>query len=205
MEKNTTVLNKLIAIIFLFGVFTACNNDETARIKINIPDYGNKKVVIEEQRVAGKKFVDSVYFSSKGKLAYKFNVKQPIFYNLRINGSKDLFLLLSPDEKVSITQEENVYKIEGSEESQKLNYLYDSLFATREILNGLRQEYSMSIDEEYRDSLSKEYLRVTKKYHKFTIKFILDNLSSLTSIAALYQELSSEELVFSQSKRFTIL
>jgi hypothetical protein len=200
MEKKRPVLVRFFIALTLIGVTTACGNKETARIRINIAELGNQKLEIEEQRVAGKKFIDSVYVSSQGKLTYKINVKQTGFFNLIFEEGDRIFLLLKPGEKVEITYSDTGVVIAGSNESQKLNNLYDSLFATRNILNKIRQEYNLSINQEHRDSLAQEYLRVTDDHYQFSMRFVLENLTSLTSLAGLYQELSPNEFVFGKTK-----
>ena len=123
MEEKQYLLIKVFVLIFTLTLFSACNNEERAKIKISNLEYSKCKVIIEEQRVTGKKIIDSLYFSSKGKLTYKFNLKQPKFYNLRFNNSDEVFLLLHPTDVVSISGNEKELVIDGSDESKKLNYL----------------------------------------------------------------------------------
>ena len=156
-KKQFTVKLKSLLFTGLLFLIAACSNNETARLKIHVAEYNDKPILIEEQRVAGVKFIDSLHFSGKGKLSYKFELKQPNFYNLTIKNGDKIYLLLKPRDAITITTNEDGLVISGSEESRKLNELYDSLFSSRELLVQIRARYNMSIDTELRDSLFREY------------------------------------------------
>jgi hypothetical protein len=200
MEKKQSFVVRVFLFLSFIAVISACNNKESARLKINMPEYSKQGVIIEETRVGGKKFIDSLNFSSKGKLSYKFELKQPVFYNLLIEDGDKLFLLVKPEDKLSITRSDTGIVIKGSDDSQKLTELYDKLFETRKMLDDIRQKYNLSIDPAYRDSLEQEYIRISKNHYNYSVQFVLENLTSLVSMASLYQELSPNEFVFGKAK-----
>ncbi len=184
----------LFAIIFIS--LSACNKKDSVKVKLELPDYAGKKIEVSEQRVGGKKFMDSLSFKENGKLSYSFDLKQPGFYNLDIVDEKKIFLLPEPGEKIEIKQDKSGLIISGSPGTEKLNLLYDSLFATRAILADLKEQYNKLIDTKDREQIAGQYQQITDKYHKFSQKFILENLTSLASLAALYQEYTPDDFVF---------
>ncbi len=181
---------------FIFIALSACSKKDSAKIRIELPNYSGKKIEISEQRVGGKKFIDSLYLKENGRLTYNLDLKQTGFYNLDIIDEKVIFLLPKPGEKIEIKKEASGIKIDGSPDSEKLNYLYDSLFAVRAILADLKEQYNKVIDTKDREEIANKYQQITSDYHKFSQKFVLENLTSLVSIAAIYQEYTPDDFVF---------
>lgn len=194
-KKQITVVAKTFLLTAFIIVLSACNKDAT-RLKIEAVSLKGQSVTIEEQRVNGKKTIDELELSSRGKLSYKFNLRQPRFYNLVFDEGEIVYLLLEPMSNVKVLMDESGLKIEGSEESAELNELYSNLFATRKLLDTLRTQYQLSLDESVRDSISQLYDDVVDDHYKYSMKYVLENLTSLTSMAALYQELAPNTFVF---------
>ncbi len=204
MEKKQITLRKITIALLVSILFYACHNNNEAVFKVNIEGLDGQSAIFQEQRVAGVRILDTVTFNSKGKLTYKVPIRQPMFYNLNIPGSSDIFFMVFPGDKIHVTATSDGkikdLNIKGSEESVKLNYLYDSLFVTRNILKKIRKEYQTTEDLLVRDSLNKEYETILDAYRKFSMQFVLDNLHSLCSIAALYQEVGPSEFVFGRKR-----
>lgn len=204
MEKKQKFLSKTLIILFIVLLSGACKNENEAQLEFKITGLEGQSAIFQEQRVNTVKILDTVGFDSKGRLSYRVALRQPSFYNLVIPASSDLFFLVYPGDKIEVTansdSEITNLTINGSPESEKLNMLYDSLFATREILKAIRKEYRTTEDQLIRDSLNKKYENVIKSYKKFSYQFVLQNLSSLCSIAALYQEVGPSEFVFGQKR-----
>jgi hypothetical protein len=204
MEKKQIILRKLAVVLLVSILFYACHSNNEAVFKVNIKGFGGQSAIFQEQRVAGVRILDTVAFNSRGKLTYRASLRQPMFYNLNIPNSSDIFFLVFPGDKIYVTAT-NDGKIEdlnikGSEESVKLNYLYDSLFVTRNVLKNIRKKYKKTEDPSIRDSLNKKYEKILDSYRKFSMQFVLDNLHSLCSIAALYQEVGPSEFVFGRKR-----
>ncbi|QQS52418.1 MAG: redoxin domain-containing protein [Bacteroidota bacterium] len=199
MEKKQFILKSFLALTLVF-VFSSCKHEEKAQVKFIVREFADKQLIIEEQRVAGAKTLDSARFSFKGKLSYTLYTKQAAFYTFSVEQEEKIYLLLHPGEKVRIGKENGKLILTGSEDSKKLVALYDSLFATRRILADIRQDYNQAVDPQLRDSLENAFTETVKAHYRYSIQFVLENLTSLTSMAALYQELSPEEFVFGRAR-----
>lgn len=192
--------------VFLISFLAlACSQKEKAKISVSIDGLEGKTAIIQEQRVDGTKTIDTISFSGSGKVKYTLEVRQPGFYSLNLPESDDIFLVLFPNDKIKINGKSGYGKIAdleitGSPESEKLNVLYDSLFATREILADYKSKYNASEDVTEKANIQAEYLRILENYRRFSMQFILDNLTSLTSVAALYQEVGPDEFVFGRKR-----
>ena len=201
MEKKQYVLRSWYSIVLVISLFLviSCTSKNTARIKIKESGLKQQIAYIEEQRVTGAKVLDSLYFSGRGVLKYEFKLRQPTFYTIRVPSGKNIYLLVFPGDRIKVTTEENKPDhliMEGSSQSQKLTELYDSLFATRKVLDKIRTKYNASTVQQEKDSLYKDYNKILDGYRHFSMQFVLENMNSLVSIAALYQESGENEYVF---------
>jgi hypothetical protein len=204
MEKKQTIMKKISILILVLLSAVSCSTKEKTKLNIHVSGLKDKLAILQEQRVDGIKNIDTISFSRSGKLKYTLEIRQPGFYTLNIPGSSNIYLILFPNDKIDINgrNDDKIkdLKITGSPDSEKLNYLYDSLFATREILKDIQNKYDSTQQETEREGIRQEYLSVLDIYRKFSMQFVLDNLTSLTSVAALYQEVGPEEFVFGRKR-----
>ena len=206
MEKKQIILNSSVYLLgfIVFFNLVSCKNKENAIVNIKLDGYEKRTAVFTEQRVVGAKILDTLSFSFRAKLRYNIAVRQPTFYTLKIENGPDIFFMINANDRINVKGKEGLkvseYDIEGSPQTKQLNVLYDSLFATRVKLKPIRDKFNNSSDETQKDSLAFIYKKAFEKHHKFSIKFVLDNLTSLVSMAALYQEITPNAFVFSSSK-----
>jgi hypothetical protein len=204
MEKKQNLMRRISFIVLVLFIVVSCSQKDKARIKVQLNGLSDKTAILQEQRVDGTKIIDTLKFSGSGRLRYSLELRQPGFYNFTIPGSSNIYLLLSPGDKLEISgsgkEKISNLKILGSPESEKLNVLYDSLFSTREILSDIRAKYTASVDALDKERIQNKYLSVLDKYRRFSMQFVLDNLRSLVSVAALYQEVGPDEFVFGRKR-----
>jgi hypothetical protein len=204
MEQKQNVLRFAATALFVAAISVSCTQKDSAKIQVQLKGMDNELIVLQEQRVSGTKIIDSIKLSGSGKFNYRFKLKQPGFYNISLPDKSTIFLLLSPGNKVSVTanyvDKITKLKINGSPESEKLNFLYDSLFAVRLLLKDIRQKYTASENEPEKMMLNDNYVKILDDYRKFSMQFVLENLTSLLSVAALYQEVGPEEFVFGRKR-----
>ncbi|MBN2484657.1 MAG: TlpA family protein disulfide reductase [Bacteroidales bacterium] len=197
-------MKKLILLLLPGVILVSCSKKDQAKIRLDIPALEGKAFVVEEQRVDGVKIIDSLLLSPKGKINFSLDLRQPGFYNLNVQGGQDIYFLLFPGDRIKVKQQaadgSPTLVFEGSPESTKLNYLYDSLFSARKSLDKIRKNYFISENLEEKEKLNAAYLSELEKYRKFSMQFVLDNLHSLVSVAALYQEIGPDEFVFGRKR-----
>ncbi len=166
-------------------------------------------VYIEELRVSNNLIVDSAKVKLSGKFKNSIELKVPGFYQLVFKSGPSLSLILSPGEKISFAADmDNFYnskRIEGSPNSIRMNVLHDSLRSTIKTLNEIRDAYNLMQDAEIvakseQEELTKKFIDIKNNYHRYSTIFILEDLTALSNIAALYQEYAAEEYVFHSHK-----
>ncbi len=164
---------------------------------------------IEELRVNTSLIVDSAKVKPSGKFKNSIELKVPGFYQLVFKSGPSLSLILSPGEKISLTADmDNFYntkQIEGSHNSIRVNVLHDSLRSTIRTLNKIRGAYNLIQDEEIetkgeQEELTQKFIAIKDNYHRYSTIFILEDLTALSNIAALYQEYAEDEYVFHSHK-----
>jgi len=198
-----------ISITLLLLLFS-CNRQNKAVIigTINSAVTG-EMVYLEELRINTNHVVDSIRIRRNGKFRSSIKLDSPGFYQLVFLSGPSLSLILTPGEILDLTADmDNFYetkRIEGSDNSIRLNVLHDSLRSTIQQLNKIRNEYAALESNkkeatEKRTELGKRFALMKSDYHRYSIGFILEDISSLANIAALYQEYGPDEYVFHSNR-----
>ncbi|HEX2920820.1 MAG TPA: TlpA disulfide reductase family protein [Bacteroidales bacterium] len=152
--------------------------------------------------------VDSVKISNSGTFALETKVDNPSFFVLRLNTNNFLTMVVEPDQEIIINAHHDSLSypvsIEGSEGTRRLAEYNDSLRATVDKLLAINGIYDQNVDNprlpaimDSLDSMAQVYLNDINLYTK---RFIDDNITSLTSLVALYQQVAPGVNVMNQTK-----
>jgi thiol-disulfide isomerase/thioredoxin len=202
-------MKKYLCLTLSFLIIS-CSESSKFKIEGIVSNAEHSKIFLDEQGVEAIKPVDSVKIRKNGSFRFIVENDYPKFYNLHLEDNKILPLLISPGEKLFIqTKSESFnqdYNVEGSEGSQQIKMLNDTLFYTRKKLDSIRIIYNdPSVTKEKHNELAAEYARIVENQRKFTLQFVLDHLTSMASIYALYQKLDDETFVLYKNKDIQIL
>ena len=204
-------MKSFIQVLFLIVFFTfSCSHSDRVVINGSVSSPAEDDVVyLEELKVNANEIVDSTKVRSSGKFKNQIDIKVPGFYQLVFKSGPSLSLILSPGEKVKISADMNNFYdtkvIEGSPNSIRVNVLHDSLRATIKALNEIRGENEMlaaddAESQHEKQLLVEKFINIKKSYHKYSMVFMLKDLSALSNVAALYQEYAPGEYVFNNMK-----
>ena len=198
--------------LYLIISFLIISCSESSKFKIDgiVSNAKKSKIYLDEQGVETIRPVDSVKIKKNGSFRFIVENDYPRFYNLHLDDNKILPLLISPGEKLFIqTKRETFnqdYTLEGSEGSLQIKLLNDHLFDTKKKLDSIRIIYGdPSVTKEKQNELATEYDRIVEDQRKFTLQFVLDHLTSMASIYALYQKLDDKTFVLYKNKDIQIL
>ena len=194
----------------LFLLIISCSRTDTFKISGIIEEIESDKIYLDEQEIDVIKPADSVMISKKGEFTFKGHTTYPRFYHLHLGDYQRLPLLISPGEKILIRSAKQDfpyrYEIEGSEGSEYIKYLNDRLSITRRKLDSIQNLINTTGPDQIRQSeLGDEYTRVVEEQRSFSIKFILEHLTSMASIYAIYQKLDNEIYVLYKNRDVQIL
>ena len=205
-------MKSLIPVLFLIVFFTfSCSHSDKVVINGSVSSLVEDDMVyLEELKVnSNNEIVDSSKVRSSGKFRNQVDIEVPGFYQLVFKSGPSLSLILSPGEKIKISADMNNFYdtkvIEGSPNSIRVNELHDSLRATIKVLNEIRDANEMLTTDDAESQnekklLAEKFLNIKKSYHKYSMIFMLEDLTALSNIAALYQEYAPGEYVFNNMK-----
>ena len=193
-----------LLLLSLLTVAISCNNSE--RIKISGTYNGSNPGSLYLSRVDIDRqiLIDSVKPGRTGNFSFVLDSRQTDYYNLGFSNSKFITLIASPGDRIEISFKgeklQDGYTIKGSTESEKVRVLDYRLANARSEMDSLRALYNNALikddpDTAFLITLEKKYMAVVDTLRMKNIAFILDNLSSFSSIKALYQKIDDDTYV----------
>jgi peroxiredoxin len=201
---------KLFLYLSVILIISSCK-DNSVRISGTLlnPVKGNY-IFLDELMSSEVKAVDSVKLSENGTFSFKREIKSPAFYLLKISDRNFLTVLLAPGEKMNITTQFDSLNypssITGSQGTELMNEYNRYLRNTITKLTGLNEVYKQNLNDarlpqimESLDSLAQSYLNDINSYTK---KYIDNNLTSLVSLIALYQQVAPNVYVLNPSSDY---
>jgi thiol-disulfide isomerase/thioredoxin len=196
--------------LIIFFLLFSCTKTPQFEIHGIVSDTKQGMIYLDEQEVEKIRPIDSVKIKKNGSFHFIGEIDYPKFYNLHLGNTKIIPLLISPGEKVSIEiRSESFnqdYSIEGSEGSQNIKFLNDTLSDTRKKLDSIENIFKdPSLSQERQNELQKEYTKIVENQREFTLRFILGHLTSMSSIYALYQKFDNETFVLYKNRDIQIL
>ena len=183
--------------------FSGCKNKD--RISISGVINGEKKEYIHLSRlnVNIPVLIDSSKIGRNGTFKFRIKAKEADFYQLGYSSADFITLLAEPGEKIDIVFDgKNLfekYSVNGSPGSEKLRALDADLAVTRRKLDSLSTLYSSESSkpgfETKAAGLEDQFTSILKDQRRKNIVFIINNITSLASIKALYQKIDKNTYV----------
>lgn len=201
-------------LFFLIPVLiVGCNKQETLKIHGTVPDAEGKYLVLEKIEINTPISLDSVKIKKSGNFKLEIPVSEPDFYQLSFSNGNFVSLLGLPGENIGLKFKTNdlssEYEVTGSEGSILVQQLDVQLRNTLHEMDSITELYRSNMDSPGFDSLSVSlnvsYNQLMLDQRKFLIGFILNNLSSLSSIKALYQKYNPETYILNDIKDYQYL
>ena len=199
---------KLFLYLFFVLVSAGCKNNVVRISGTIVNPVSGAYIYLDELKSNELKSVDSVRISSDGKFNFTREIKQPSFYLLKSTDNNFLTMLVEPGEKLMLKAQNDslnyTISLNGSKGTELMTEYNKMLRATINKLTGLNNIYTQNVDKpelpkvvESLDSLAQIYLGEINVYTK---KYIDDNLTSLVSLVALYQQVAPSVYVMNPSK-----
>jgi len=200
--------NNLILFFIVGMVAASCKSNN---IEINgklINPIKEEYIYLDELQPEKLVTVDSAMVFDDGTFTFSRNVEKPSFYLLKTDETNFLTMLLEPGQSIKITAYRDSLNypvnISGSKGTSLMNDYNIELRKTISKLTSLRDVYLRNLDTpqlpevmDRLDSLANIYLN---NLNAFTKKYIDENLTSLISMVALYQQVAPNEYVLHPEK-----
>jgi hypothetical protein len=191
---------RYIALVTLILAAVSCNRNQ---IKISGTVEGAEEGVLALERLDVNRtvLVDSLEIGKGGRFSVTARIEEPGLFVLRYSKSKLINLLLFPGEEVSLkTTAADFgadYSLQGSVESENVRTLVMKMRSTRTILDSLINVASSIEDpgSPQMDLVRSAYAQAIINQKRFTIRYLVEHMHSLSSIYALYQKYDEKTMV----------
>ena len=202
-------MKRILFLLALVITFSGCMNKDAFFVNGIIKGENKKKYIyISRLEINIPVLIDSIKINKKGAFRIKVKTGEPDFFQLGFSSSDFITLLAAPGEKISLSFNGNNlfedYAVSGSEGSEKIQMLDMNLNITQRKLDSLRNVYEKASKEPGFDAagpqLESQFNDLIKSQRKKNIEFIINNITSLASIKALYQRLDQETYVLYDPK-----
>jgi peroxiredoxin len=192
------IQSTIVMIMILTGF--ACSNNKT-EIKGIVSGGAGKTLTLERLDVNRTTVIDTVLIRKDDSFSIRMQQDEAELFVIKNQQGKIINLLLSPGEDISLLSDYdsfgNGYQISGSDESEGISLLVDHLNKTRRTLDSLLLLVD-AIDDPENPQLGlvrTAYAQTIIKQKRFTIKYLVENMTSLSSVYALYQKYDEQSLI----------
>jgi len=204
------MIKRLFLYIIISIVLAGCNN-KTAQISGTLFNpVSGEYIFLDELKSNELTSVDSVVVSDEGTFSFKKEVNFPSFYLLRINDNNFLTLLVEPGEKIILNASYDSLNypqyVSGSKGTESMVDYNRTLRETIDKITGLSDIYDQNVNSpdlpaviESLDSMAQTYLNEINSYTK---TYIDENLTSLVSLVALYQQVAPSVYVLNPANDY---
>lgn len=190
------------------AVIAGCkNNNIEINGKILNPVKG-ELIYLDELKSNDLITVDSAHVSDDGTFSFARKIESPSFYLLKTDETNFLTMLLEPGQNVELKAYSDSLNypisLSGSKGTELMSEYNVHLRQTIRELSGLRSVYLKSLGTtelpvvmDRLDSIAQNYLTEINSYTK---KYIDENLNSLVSLVALYQQVAPGQYILHPEK-----
>ncbi len=184
----------------------SCSRGEKVEITVFIENSDTCMIYLDEQGIGEIRKIDSVRVKKDGSFRLKDRIENPTFYNLHTGNQQIIPILLTPGTSLELKADMqdfvSRYEISGSEESLYLQDMNRTLAVTRRQIDSLQKLLleNPDADEEFTQELSASYDQIIEGQRRYNIQFILEHISSMASIYALYQKIDDNNFVLNENR-----
>jgi peroxiredoxin len=199
---------KLFLFLLLIIAATGCKNNKVDISGKLINPVIGEYIMLDELQKDKLITIDSSLIQDNGTFKFKLEIKGPSFYLLKKNENNFLTMLLEPGDNIKIEAQNDSLNypvsVTGSKGTESMAEYNKNLRITISKLMGLNAIYKQKLDSpdlpsviQSLDSLAQVYLQEINDYTK---KYIDENLTSLVSLVALYQQVAPSAYVMNPTK-----
>ncbi|MDF1560551.1 MAG: thioredoxin-like domain-containing protein [Bacteroidales bacterium] len=199
-------MKRLILIVLAALTVAGCGNDNKVTIRGTLSDNTEGLAVLEKSEVDHSTVIDSAVIK-RGHLKFALEITGPEFLQVRFENDEFIGLLAMPGEDIDLSFGKSPlamnYTVSGSPGSEEVRMLDLRLLETNTKLDSIRKIYSDLSAEEIAArgaELEAAYVDIVDAQRNFNIKFVIENISSMAAIKALYQRIDENTYVLYQPR-----
>ena len=194
-------MKRFVLILLIAAAVAGCGKDDKVVIKGTFAEEKDGVVYLDQSDVDKSTVIDSATLK-RGRFKFSTEISGPEFLQIRDNKNDFIGLLATPGEEIILNLKSAPlvmnYTVSGSIGSDLIKELDQHLFTTKVTLDSLSKVYSALSGAEIAArgaDLEKAYVDAVDAQRKYTIGFILENISSMASVKALYQRIDENTYV----------
>lgn len=187
-------------------IIAGCGSEHNVTIKGTFLEGGAGMVYLDKSEVDRSSVADSAEIK-RGRFKFTADITGPEFYQVRFDNGEFVGLLTMPGEKISLEIGKSPlamnYSVNGSPGSDEIRMLDQRLLLTKSQLDSIRKVYSGLSENELETrgaELEKAFVDAVDEQRKFNIRFIIENITSMAAIQALYQRIDENTYVLYQPR-----
>ncbi|HNT92850.1 MAG: AhpC/TSA family protein [Bacteroidales bacterium] len=193
-------------LLFIAALLAGCSNENKVTIKGTVSGGQEGMVFLDQSAVDHSTLLDSTEIK-RGRFRFVTEVTGPEFYQVRFADNQFVGLLVMPGENIFLEFGKSPlamnYTVDGSPGSEDIRFLDRQLFVTKTRIDSVKKIYNALSPEELAvrgPDLEKEFVDIVDEQRKSNIKFVIENMSSMSSIQALYQRIDENTYVLYQPR-----
>jgi peroxiredoxin len=198
----------LFVLALVLIIFSGCNNKDSVSIRGTVKNETKAYIRLSRLDVNTAVLLDSAKIYKNGTFSFRIKATQPDFYQVGFSETDFISLLANPGEKIRLNfTGKNLagkYTVTGSEGSEKVRQLDYDLIETRRKLDSLSNLFTKATNEPGFDKrgpeLEDQFRTLVKEQRKKNIRFVINNITSLAAIKALYQKIDDNTYVLFDPK-----
>lgn len=195
-----------IYISLLILIFFSCSKKPNATVKGTLSNGKGEIVRLERLNINVVEPVDSQIINKKNNFRFNLKIEHPDIFLIKNKNGKFISLIIHPGEHIQFSGDYETYDknyiVSGSSDSEKIKLLVAKLEETKSQFKELEKTYSefSSLTEAQSNEYINKTQAVLKDQRNFSIRFIMENLYSLSSIYALYQTYAPNQLILGENR-----
>jgi thiol-disulfide isomerase/thioredoxin len=184
----------------------SCSNDGNITVRGSYPAASGEYLQVEMLNIAETQSIDSAKIGKNGDFKFDLELDHPELILVRNNLGQYINLLAFPGDNIRLdipaASFREGYEVAGSEESEKIRLLVDRVNRTKLNLDSISDALDEIEDQEGPEAkqLISSYQQTFMEQKKDNIRFVIENLSSLASVYALYQRIANDVYIFNDLK-----
>ena len=189
----------LIASALILAALTSC---QSSKVNITGRFVGTEAdmVYLEQATALEHILLDSVRMDEEGHFNLKLDkvASTPTLYNIIVDNERIPLLLMGGDniELNAAGKASRNYTVEGSKESELLQFFNQNYIGGMMKLNSIIAKLSEELSEEEIKTISAEYSRLYLDIKKAQLHFIVENKNNIAAVYALHQRLPNDPYLF---------
>lgn len=200
------MMNRFAPLFLAAALLAGCSNENKITITGSFTNPAEGMVYLDQSDVDRSTVVDSAEIK-RGRFRFTRELTGPEFFQVRFTGNEFVGLLVMPGEKIDLELGKSPlamnYTVGGSPGSEDIRFLDRQLLVTKTRLDSVRSIYNSLSSEEVAlrgPELEQAYVDIVDAQRKFNIKFVIENISSMSAIQALYQRIDENTYVLYQPR-----